>query len=199
MSIFSATMLLILTMNPLGSLPLFLSALKPIDPKRHFRIIVREAFFAYLVLITFMFFGQAFLRSVQISEQALGISGGIIMFLIAIRMIFPEEKHRSDKISALPTEPFFVPLALPITAGPAALTSVMLLAAQYPGEKHMLFIIISIAALSVVTILLGGRYLSKHLGEKGIIALERLSGMLLTAMAVQMFLSGVNSYFRLHY
>ncbi|MEI8054874.1 MAG: MarC family protein [bacterium] len=196
MSILSATILLVLIMNPLGNLPFFLSTLKPVDPKRHTHIIVRETFFAYLLLVIFMLFGQIFLRSVQITEQALGISGGIILFIIAIRMIFPEAIDQTEKQST--SEPFFVPLAVPMTAGPGALTTVILFSTTQPEKKFVWILAITAAALVVGTILLGGRYLSKYLGERGLIALEKLSGMMLTAMAVQMFLSGINAYFRLY-
>lgn len=195
MSILSATILLILIMNPLGNLPIFLATLKPVDPKRHAHIIIRETFFAYILLVFFMFFGKIFLQSVQISTQALGISGGIIMFLIAIRMIFPENKHETEKLST--SEPFFVPLAIPMTAGPGALTTVLLFSTQHPEKKLIWFAAITSAAIVVSLVLLGGKYLSKYLGEKGLIALENLSGMMLTAMAVQMFLSEVKAYFSL--
>ncbi|MBU0744145.1 MAG: MarC family protein [Gammaproteobacteria bacterium] len=196
MSIISTTILLVLVMNPLGNLPVFLSTLKPVDPKRHTKIILRETFFAYLVIMTFMLFGEFFLSSFHISEQAVGIAGGIIMFIIAIRMIFPEDKNKLDNPQT--SEPFFVPLALPMTAGPAALTTVMLLSSQHPDQKIIWAIVITIASTMVGIILLSGRYLSKWLGEKGLIAIERLSGMMITAMAVEMFLSGINAYFMLN-
>lgn len=196
MSILSATILLILIMNPLGNLPFFLSTLKPVTPKRHTPIIIRETFFAYLLLVSFMLFGRIFLQGIQITEQALGISGGIILFIIAIRMIFPEQENETEKRPM--GEPFFVPLAVPMTAGPGALTTVMLFSTTQPDKKLIWIIAITIAATVVGAILLSGRYLSKYLGERGLIALERLSGMMLTAMAVQMFLSGINAYFRLY-
>jgi len=196
MSILSATILLILIMNPLGNIPFFLSVLKPIKPRRHAYIIIRETFFAYLLLVIFMLFGQVFLNSIQITEQALGISGGIILFIIAIHMIFPEEKRHTKRPSE--SEPFFVPLAIPMTAGPGALTTVMLFSTTQPDKKLIWIAAITTASFVVGVILLAGHYLSKYLGEKGLIALERLSGMMLTAMAVQMFLSGINAYFRLY-
>jgi multiple antibiotic resistance protein len=196
MSILSAVVVLFLILNPLGNIPVFVSTLKPIDPKRHTFIIIRETFLAFLLLEAFMLFGQYILHGVQISEQALGISGGIIMFLIAIRMIFPGEKNKAERLNTM--EPFFVPLAVPLTAGPGALTTVMLFATQQPDKRLLWFLAIAIASVAVGATLLAGRYLSNYLGERGLVALERLSGMMLTAMAVQMFLSGVNSYFRLH-
>jgi len=183
-------------MNPLGTLPLFISILKPIDPKRHTLIILREIFLAYLMIIIFMFFGQVFLRSIQITSQALEISGGLILFIIAIRMIFPTEDRSPAKPSS--QEPLFVPIAMPMTAGPGTLTTVMLLSSSHPEKRLSWLIAITAASAVIASIMLSGRYLNKYLGEKGLIALERLSGMMLTAMAVQMFLSGVNDYFRIY-
>lgn len=196
MSISSATILLILIMNPLGNLPLFLSELKSIDRKRHAYIIIRETFFAYVLLIIFMFFGQFLLRSMQITEQALGISGGIILLIIAIRMLFSKEPEAVENKHV--REPFFVPFAIPLMAGPGALTTVMLLFSSQPeANKFLLVIAVTTAAASVGAILLGGDYLSKYLGKSGLIALEKLSGMMLAAMAVQMLLTGISAYFKL--
>jgi multiple antibiotic resistance protein len=197
MTFYSALILLILVMNPLGNIPVFLSTLKPINPKNHTKIIIRETLIACVFLIIFMIFGQYLLHAMQISEQALGASGGIILFLIAIRMIFPPEPTPENE-RHIPREPFIVPLAIPLTAGPASMATVMLFASQYPDKKSILVLVISLASLIVGAILLSARYLSNILGEKGLIALERLSGMILTAMAVQMLLAGLNGYFKLH-
>lgn len=196
MNLFATTLMLFLILNPLGNIPVFLSTLKPLDPKRHTIIIIRETFFAFLLLVAFMFFGQYFLQGAQISAQALGISGGIILFIIAIRMIFPEEKHKTEKATI--HEPFIVPLAIPMTAGPGALTTVMLLASQHPDRKMFCVLAIAISSIILCIILLGARYLSNIFSEKGLIALEKLSGMMLTALAVQMFMSGIDAYFKLH-
>jgi multiple antibiotic resistance protein len=199
MKLYSSLILLILVMNPLGNIPVFLSILKPIDPKRHTRIIIREVFIAFLLLAVFMLFGQYLLRGMQISEQALGISGGIILFLIAIRMIFPEEKPKADKVvPGVASEPFIVPLAIPMAAGPAAMTTVMLFMTQHPEVGFWWILVLILASLIFAIVILSARYLSKIFSEKGLTALERLSGMMLTAMAIQMFLTGIESYFRLH-
>lgn len=196
MNFYSELILLILVMNPLGNIPVFLSVLKPIDPKRHSIIIMREVFIAFLILAFFMFFGQFLLKSMQISEQALGIAGGIILFVISLRMIFPEEKAKTEKQTT--SEPFIVPLAIPMTAGPAAMTTVMLFMSQHAAKTPLLLLMLVCATVIFAAILLSARYLSKIFSEKGLIALEKLSGMLLTAMAVQMFLTGLNNYFQLH-
>ena len=196
MTIFSTTIMIILIMNPLGNLPVFIATLKPVDPRRHSFIIVRETAIAFVVLTIFMFFGEYFLRGVQISNQALGIAGGIILFLIALRMVFPDHRReRSNKVSG---EPFLVPLAIPMTAGPGTMTTVMLLATQYADRKLTVLFSLTLASIIFGCIMLGARYLSKILGDRGLIALERLSGMMLTAVAVQMFLTGLDGYFRLH-
>jgi len=188
-------------MNPLGNLPVFLATLKNIPSKRHKYIIIRETFFAALVLTFFMFFGQYLLQSFQISTQALGIAGGIILFLISIRMIFPpEEKEVIEKElkTKLKKEPFFVPFAVPLTAGPAAMTTIMLFVTAQPDKKLSWLVAIFLASSICGIVLLSSSYVSKVLGEKGLIAMERLMGMLLTAMSVQMFLSGVTTYFQIH-
>jgi len=196
MTLFSITIMIVLIMNPLGNLPIFIATLKPIDPKRHSFLIMRETLIAFIVLVVFMFFGEYFLRGVQISDQALGIAGGIILFLIALRMVFPE--HRRNRSQHNVSEPFMVPLAIPITAGPGAMTTVMLLATQHPNQKFMVFFAIVLASIIFGCIMLGSRYFSKVLGDRGMTALERLSGMMLTAVAVQMFLTGLDGYFKLH-
>jgi len=196
MKIYSEIILLLLVMNPLGNIPVFLSTLKSIDPKRHNRIIMREILIAFIALAIFMFFGQYLLKGMQISEQALGIAGGIILFLIALRMIFPEELSKPEK--AVAGEPFIVPLAIPMIAGPAAMATAALIVMQYPGQLLAASVVLVGATVIFSIILLGARYLSKVLGDKGLIALERLTGMMLIAMSVQMFLSGIENYFRLH-
>jgi multiple antibiotic resistance protein len=199
MTLTSAAIALFLVLNPLGNIPLFLSELKNVTQKRYNYIIVREVFIAFLILIAFMFFGQYVLYGFQISTEALGIAGGIILFLIALRMTFPAPKDKTLNADEKPkSEPFIVPLAIPITAGPASLTTVILFVSTQPDKKLFWFTIISIASFGCLLVTLSARYLSKILGERGIIAMERLMGMILTAISVQMFLTGLTTYFRLH-
>lgn len=182
----------------MGNIPVFLAVLKNVDPKRRSKIIIRESAIALGILALFMFFGEYILQAMQISTQALGISGGIILFLISIRLIFPEHSQETPDNASIASEPFIVPLAIPITAGPAAMATVMLFAAQNSGHIFSSIAVLLTAAFATCGVLLSSRYISRLLGEKGLIALERLSGMLLTAMAVQMFLTGLNNYFSLH-
>src|SRR3990167_931771 len=125
MTLYTATITLFLVLDPLGNIPLFLSTLNTVNPKRRKQIIFRETCIAFLILTFFLFFGKYILEYMQISESALSIAGGIILFLIAIRMIFPQED--TPQPVSLAGEPFIVPLAIPLVAGPSAMTFVMLL------------------------------------------------------------------------
>lgn len=202
MTIGSAAIVLLLVMNPLGNLPIFLATLKHIDPKRHRIIILRETALATCVLIVFMFFGQYLLQGFQITTQALGIAGGIILFLIALRMLFPIEDRDNSEDNQTPKrlkkEPFFVPLAVPLTVGPASMTTVMLFVTAQPDKKLSWLAAIFIAASIYGIILLSSPYIHKLLGDRGLVAMERLMGMILVATAVQMFLSGLTTYFQFH-
>lgn len=192
MTLYSATITLILIMDPLGNVPLFLSILNNVEPKRRQWIILRETFIAFIILTLFLFCGQYILEGMHISEPALQISGGIILFLIAIRMIFPE--HQQDNQSQVMGEPIIVPLAVPLIAGPSTMTMVMVLANQAPYEMTRWFIALAIAWCVTTCILVFSDVLGKVLGERGLIAIERLMGMILTTMAVQMFLTGFEHF-----
>jgi multiple antibiotic resistance protein len=196
MNIYTATVTLILVLDPLGNIPMFLSVLNCVDPARRKAIILRETVIAFFILLIFLFFGQHILESMQISGPALSISGGIILFLIALKMIFPHEETNHQR-PHLTGEPFIVPLAIPLVAGPSAMAVVMLLANQAP-DKMWHWALALLIACSICTItLVFADVLRKILGERGLIAIERLMGMILTTMAVQMFLSGIEAFFRL--
>ena len=138
--------------------------------------------------------GRAFLQFLQLSETSLAIAGGIILFLIALRMVF----HHPEGIfgDAPDTEPFLVPLAVPAIAGPSAIATVMLMASRDPSRIAGWFVALS-AAMAVTTIvLLAGNQVQRVLGERGVRALERLMGLVLTAIAVQMLLNGVADFVR---
>ncbi len=195
MSLYTATITLILVMDPLGNIPIFLSVLNNVDPKRRKLLILRETFIAFLILAAFLFFGKNLLEGMSISEPALAISGGIILFLIAIHMIFPPEFV--SKESKTIGEPFIVPLAIPLIAGPSAMTVVILLANQNPHYLGRWLLALFIASAVCTVTLVFADFLRKILGDRGITAVERLMGMILTTMAVQMFLTGISAFFHI--
>lgn len=195
MDLYTATITLILVMDPLGNIPVFLSILRTVEPSRHAKITIREVFFAYLTLLLFLFSGQLILSGLGITKSALSVAGGIILFLIALNMIFPpsyEQQNHSEH------EPFIVPLAIPLIAGPSAIAMVLLLTAQKPEMTFTWFIAVTLATLSCLAILLCAHPVRKLLGPKGLIAVERLMGMILTTIAVQMFLDGISDYLIKH-
>lgn len=194
MTLYSATLTLILVMDPLGNIPLFLSILNSVNPKRRQFIILRESLIAFAILILFLFFGQYILDGMHISQPALSISGGIILFLIAIHMIFPH--HGLEKVHHV-GEPFIVPLAVPLFAGPSTMTVVMLMARQEPDHLPKWLIALSTAWFISTVMLVFADLLRKILGERGLLAIERLMGMILTTMSVQMFLTGLAQFLHL--
>ncbi len=192
MSIASAAVLMFLVIDPVGNIPMFLVALREVDPARQPRVIVRELLIALGVLVLFLFAGKALLQIFQISEPSLSIAGGVILFLIALRMIFPSGE---SMFAGLPDkEPFIVPLAVPYLAGPSAMATVMLMASREPGRRLEWLLAVFAAWLASAVILYYGAGLSRLLGQRGLVAIERLLGMLLTAIAVQMTLTGIHAF-----
>ncbi|NNF58580.1 MAG: NAAT family transporter [Rhodothermaceae bacterium] len=192
MTLVSAFLLLFLVMDPAGNVPVFLAALKPVAPGRRRLVIVRELLIALGVLVLFLFAGPTVLGALGISEQALSIAGGIILFLIALRMIFPGQGGPAgDEIEG---EPFVVPLAIPLLAGPSAMASVMLVMSTDPTRWPTWLAALLLAWTTSAVILLLANRLSRFFGRRGLIAIERLMGMILTAVAVEMFMRGVAAY-----
>lgn len=193
MSIASAAFLLFLVMDPLGNIPFFLSALSRVEPSRRAWVVARELLVAYAVLVAFLFLGSPMLRLMHVSEPALTIAGGLILFLIALRMVFPSA-HAEEDVGG---EPFVVPLAIPYVAGPSAMATVILMMSQDRGRWPEWLAAVTLAWVVSAAVIAGGSALSRWLGKKGLVALERLMGMVLVAVAVQMALDGVRVAFDL--
>jgi len=193
MSAFSAALLLFLVMDPFGNIPFFISALKNVDRSRHTRIVLRELVIAFLVLVVFLFAGQHILRALQISEPALTTAGGTVLFLIALRMVFPRRGATGEE--EVEGEPFVVPLAVPYVAGPSALASVLLIMSREPETWPAWLAALSLAWFATGLILLLSSPLARLLGEKVLRAIERLMGMVLAAVAIQMIMTGTAEFF----
>ena len=195
MDIFAAATLLFLVMDPLGNIPLFLSVLKQVPEERRRLVLRRELLIAYVVLLIFLVLGPYILSFLQVSQEAIRIGGGIVLFLIAIKMVFPQEGGLLGKTPD--GEPFIVPLAIPLIAGPSSLAMIMLM--RKSAEDQWLDMWLAVTAAWVVSalILLASRRLYVLLGERGLIAIERLMGMVLIIMAVQMLLEGTAEYLNL--
>jgi MarC family membrane protein len=191
-SFFQTFILLLLVTDPFGNVPLFVSALNPVAPARRARIVIRECAIAFLLLLVFMFFGRHFLTALQLTEASLRIGGSVILLLIAIRMVFPHPDGVLGRTEG--GEPFIVPLAIPALAGPSALATVLLFSSNSTEE-----VIVHVAALAAVgvvwlAVFLSAERLQKLLGSQVMTAFERLMGLILTAMSVEMLLGGVRAF-----
>ncbi|MFC6441402.1 YhgN family NAAT transporter [Bowmanella sp. JS7-9] len=192
MDIWSAAVMLFLIMDPLGNLPVFMSVLKSIEPKRRRIILARELVFSLLIMGLFLFSGQQILDFLNVRQESVSIAGGIILFLIALRMIFPQPGGVIG--TAVGEEPFLVPLAVPMIAGPSILAALILLANQDPSRMTDWSIALFAAWLVSAAILMFSNLFHRLLGEKGLTAMERLMGMILVMISIQMLLDGVATY-----
>ena len=190
----SAVVILVLVMDPVGNIPLFVSALRQVEPARRARVILRECLIAFAVLMLFVFFGGTILGVLGLSDAALGIAGGLILFLVALRMIFRHPEGIFGDTAA--AEPFIVPLATPAIAGPAAIATVMLLVSRAPQRLLEWCLAVTIAMLVTVAVLTAAERITKLAGERGLLAFERLMGLILTAIAVEMLLRGIEGFVR---
>ena len=189
---FSAAVLLLLVIDPFGNVPVVISALSGVAPERRMRVVLRECIAAYVVLVAFMLGGRTFMQWLQLTETSLAIAGGIILFLIALRMVF---RHPEGVFGDPPgAEPFLVPLAVPSIAGPSALATVMLMVSRDPAHLPTWLGALTAAMVVATIVMLAAHRLQRWLGERGMMAAERLMGLLLTAIAVQMLLDGVRTF-----
>lgn len=195
MTVLAAIFLLIIIMDPIGNVPVFLSILKNIPLERRKKIIIRELIIAFAILLFFMFVGRFLLQILQIEQSSLGIAGGIILFIIAIRMIFPGTKpmftHNEE------SEPLVVPLAIPMLAGPSAIAAVILFMAQEPSRWIEWVFVVFVASLISGIILLSSEALGSKLGNRALTAIERLMGIFLIMVSVDFILDGIKQTFNI--
>jgi MarC family membrane protein len=191
----SAAILMFLVIDPLGNIPLFSSILKEYDLKRRRRIIIRESIFSFFILLAFMLGGKSFLRGMHLTEWSMQIGGAIVLFLIAIRMIFPSEQGIMGIVST-EHEPFIVPLSIPGMAGPSSMATVMLLSAEAPERKGEWVAALAVVMTITAFILYSADWIQRKLGHSFTVALERLMGMILVAVSVQMLMNGLYAYYK---
>lgn len=191
----SAAILMFLVIDPLGNIPLFSSILKEYDLKRRRRIIIRESIFSFFILLAFMLGGKSFLRGMHLTEWSMQIGGAIVLFLIAIRMIFPSEQGIMGIVST-EHEPFIVPLSIPGMAGPSSMATVMLLSAEAPERKGEWVAALAVVMTITAFVLYSADWIQRKLGHSFTVALERLMGMILVAVSVQMLMNGLYAYYK---
>lgn len=190
----SALVLLLLVLDPFGSLPIFISVMRNVEPSRRTLVALRESVLAFAVLLTFMLTGQWFLTLMRLSERSLEVAGGVILLIIAVRMIFASggEVYASDGQGR---EPLIFPLAVPLLAGPSAMATVLLLASRQPERLVSWIGALTVAMVVSAVVLLGADRIRKWIGSSMVSAIEKLMGLVLTAIAVEMILAGLKRYF----
>ena len=194
MTTLSAALLLFLILDPLGNIPVFLSLLEPLPAKRRRWVLIRELLIALVVLFIFLWAGRYVLAAMHLRQESVSIAGGIVLFLIGLKMIFPSPEGMFGETPE--GEPFIVPMAIPLVAGPSGMAAVMLFSTQYPDRMLDWSLALIMAWLGTAVILFSATSLYKLLGKPVLIAVERLMGMLLVAISVQMLLDGVVSYLK---
>jgi MarC family membrane protein len=194
MSVWSAALLLFLILDPLGNIPVFLSMLRSLPPRRQRIVLARELLIALGVLMLFLWAGKYALELMHLRQESVSIAGGIVLFLIGIRMIFPPPEGLMGEIPD--GEPFIVPMAIPMIAGPSGMAAVILMGSDNPGRLADWSLALVIAWGATALILFSATYLYKWLGQRVLTAVERLMGMLLVAISVQMLLDGLSAYLR---
>lgn len=190
----SALVLLLLVLDPFGSIPIFISVLKGVAPERRARVALREAVIALGVLLAFMISGRGFLNLMHLSERSLEVAGGVILLIIAMRMIFSSgsQVYASDGGAR---EPFIFPLAVPLLAGPSAMATVLLLASRQPEQIVQWVAAVTVAVGVCAVVMLAAERIRGLLGHSMVSAIEKLMGLVLTAIAVEMILAGLKRYF----
>ncbi|MGZ5034247.1 MAG: MarC family protein [Usitatibacter sp.] len=188
----SAVILLLLVIDPFGNVPLANAMLHGVAAPRRRRVILRECLIAFAILAVFMMFGRELLGVMHLSETSLSIAGGVILFMIAIRMVFAHPEGAFGPQTQ--GEPFIVPLAIPLIAGPSALAAVMLMATREPAKMGMWALALTVVMALTALILATGDRLQRRMGERAMQAIERLMGLILTAIAVEMLLGGVREF-----
>ena len=188
----SATILLILITDPIGNIPIFANALRHTAPERRPWVILREVLIAFALLLTFMFVGEGFLRVMNLSELALQIGGGVILFLIALRMVFPPPASAADDEQMV--EPLIVPLAVPAIAGPSALATVLLLVSQQPERRLEWIGALCVTMAISAIVLVSAERIQRIIGTRLVVAMERLMGLVLVSVAIEMLLRGIKTF-----
>ena len=192
MTVLSIAFSLFLLMDAIGNIPFYISFLKGVKPERQRYVITREMIVALFIIILFNFIGSALMRFLHVTTYTIEIAGGIILFLLCLKMIFPPAHDHGESMPH-EAEPFIVPLAIPLVAGPAVLAAVMIYSKQETNPFVMIGAIFIAWAASLM-ILLASSWLKNILGWRGLLALERLMGLVLILISVQMFLSGISSF-----
>lgn len=199
--ILGAVVTLVLVMDPFGNIPFFITVLKKVPSERRNYILMRELIIAMGIMIAFLFIGNKFLNLLGISQYSMGIAGGIILFIISIKLVFDSSAAADNEMpkNLKDEEPFIVPLALPLIAGPASLSTLLIMSSGPLSKVMYILVALLIASVLNAIVLMLSFPISHMLGKRGLIALERLTGMLLVLMSVNMVMNGIAEFIKANY
>ncbi len=192
-AVFEVALPLFLIMDPIGNASVCLAILKDYAPRRQRRILLRELLFALAVAVAFFFLGERLLALLDVNQSTLRVAGGVILFVISMKMVFPPAEGEGEP---LVRDPFIVPIAVPLIAGPSLLAAVMLYAHRAQGQEGVVLAGIGSAWAATAVILLASPTLLGLLGDRAVRAAERLMGLVLVLLAVQMLEDGVRLFIR---
>ncbi len=188
----SISVTILLIMDPLGNVPVFNALLSKLDPPRRLIVVARELLIALVILFTFLLAGNAIMAFLGLTQSSLSIAGGVLLFIISLHMIFPSSSVID--LDGDDDEPFIVPLAMPLVAGPSTIALLLLLSSGQPERILEWCLALFLAWLGTTLILLTSPFLLNVIGEHGARALERLVGMILVILATQMLLDGIKEF-----
>lgn len=192
MTIAAASITLFLLLDAFGNAPIFLSILGTMPAGKRRTALLRELGFAFAILMVFLLFGRIILSALGITSPALSVAGGVVLFIVALRMLFPNVQ--GPLVSADHPDPWFVPMAVPLIAGPSSMAWVMLLATQHPDRMWDWVAVVVIAVGASGVVLLAANHLRDRISDQGLRIVERLVGMILVVIAVQMLMDGIGAF-----
>jgi multiple antibiotic resistance protein len=187
-SLWQIALTIFLVANPIGNTPAFVALVKNFPFERQKKILFRESLFSFFIALFFLFIGEQFLKVIQVKQYAVSVSGGTLLFLVALNMIFPPKDHAGEEKK--PQEPFIVPIATPLISGGGVLSTIMIFSAKEPNTL-LLTLAVTIAYVAVVGVVVSAAYLNRLLGEHGLLALEQLMGMILAMISTEIIVKGV--------
>ena len=190
--LFTIALSFFLIANPIGNIPTVVALVKDFPFQRQRKIVLRESIFSFLIAIGFQFVGSELLKYLQIESDTVSITGGLLLILVALGMIFPKEEPKETL--ALKREPFLVPIATPIITGGGVMSSIMIYTSQ-TNDPFLVSSALVLAWCGVIPIMLFSPYLKKLLGDRGLLALEQFMGMILALLSMRLLVQGLRIFF----
>lgn len=187
----SIALIYFLVANPIGNSPTVLTLVKHYDFDRQKKILFRETMISLLIALFFQFFGELFLSLLKISDFTLTLTGGIVLFILALQMIF--HKPEVEGSATTKQEPFIVPIAIPLISGPGLMTMIMVTSRE-EANNFKISLAILIAWFGVTLVLVGAPYLQKLIGKRGMDAMEQVMGMILGLISMNMIVNGAQLF-----